>query len=240
MTTSFVVKTEEYEGPLDALVALIEKRKLLINDISLAEVTESYITYFNSLDSRPLDNLSDFISIATTLILIKSKSLLPDMDLSYEEELSIDELKNRLKKYEKVRMKTQIIENMYGKEPIYRSRRSKQEEVQFRPGSLSVRDIQESLQTVRENFPRFERKPKTKIKPLVSLRHVIDDLEKRARNGLNISFNSFVGKGERGAVIVNFIALLELIKQGILNANQESHFEDIMIESHSVSTPYYG
>lgn len=238
--SSFVVKTEEYEGPLDALVALIEKRKLLINDISLSEVTESYIAYLNGLEVRSLDNLSDFISIAATLILVKSKSLLPDMDLSYEEELSIDELKDRLVRYEKVRARTQIVGNLYGKTPILRSRPPKNEQPLFRPGDLSKEYVLEILASVRENLPRFEKKPKTKIKPIVSLRYVIEDLEIRAQKGLNISFNSFVGKEERSTVIVNFIALLELIKQGILNANQNNHFDDIHIESHAVATPYYG
>ncbi|MEX0935085.1 MAG: segregation/condensation protein A [Candidatus Paceibacterota bacterium] len=229
--SSFVVKTEEYEGPLDALVTLIEKRKLLINDISLAEVTENYIAYFNSLETRPLDNLSEFISIAATLILIKSKSLLPDMDLSYEEELSIDELKERLKKYEIIRKHARIIEKLYGKNPIMRSRPQGQEEIRFRPGDLSMNGISSTLADVRANLPRFEKKPQAKIRKLVSLREVIDSLEKRAQKGLNTSFNSVVDRGERGSVIVNFLALLELIKQGVLNAQQGNHFDEINIKS---------
>jgi segregation and condensation protein A len=80
------VKTSVYEGPLDLLLELIEKRKLLINDISLAAVAEEYISKVNGMDELPVGETAEFVALAATLLLIKSRSLLPSLELSGEEE----------------------------------------------------------------------------------------------------------------------------------------------------------
>src|ERR1700681_3762327 len=72
-----IVKTRVYEGPLDLLLELIEKRKLLINDISLATVTDEYIARINSMPEMPVGETAEFVALAATLLLIKSRSLLP-------------------------------------------------------------------------------------------------------------------------------------------------------------------
>ena len=84
-TDIFQIKTEAFEGPLDLLLALIEKRKLFISDISLAEVADDFIEYIKTFDEFPVDMTANFILIASTLLLIKSKSLLPSMTLTSEE-----------------------------------------------------------------------------------------------------------------------------------------------------------
>ena len=74
---SFIVKQQHFEGPLDLLLSLIEKRKLFINDIALAKVTDDFISHIQSLNQFPMADSANFILIASTLLLIKSKSLLP-------------------------------------------------------------------------------------------------------------------------------------------------------------------
>ena len=78
----FSIKTEQFEGPLEPLIDLVEKRKLLINDISLAEVTDEYMARVSKMQERSLPNTAQFITLAATLLLIKSKSLLPVLDLT--------------------------------------------------------------------------------------------------------------------------------------------------------------
>ncbi len=95
MGEEYLVKTHIFEGPLDTLLSLIEKRKLFINDISLAQVADDYIAYIKSLNEFPIADSSHFILIASTLVLIKSKSLLPDLNLTTEEQESIDDLEDR-------------------------------------------------------------------------------------------------------------------------------------------------
>ena len=100
MESSYNVKTHIFEGPLDTLLSLIEKRKLFINDISLAQVADDYISYVRSLTDFPLADSAHFVLIASTLVLIKSKSLLPNLSLTEEEQSNIDDLEDRLKHYQ--------------------------------------------------------------------------------------------------------------------------------------------
>ena len=85
MNTTFKIKTEAFEGPLDLLLNLIEKRKLFINDISISKVADDYIAYIKNLNKFPIRESANFILIASTLLLIKSISLLPNLHLSEEE-----------------------------------------------------------------------------------------------------------------------------------------------------------
>jgi segregation and condensation protein A len=80
----FSFKTEVFEGPLSLLIELIEKRKLLINDISLAAVTDEYMRRVAEMERSPLRETAEFIVLASTLLLIKSKSLLPILSLTEE------------------------------------------------------------------------------------------------------------------------------------------------------------
>src|SRR3989344_1726839 len=97
------VKTSVYEGPLEVLLELIEKRKLLINDISLASVTDEYIARVNTMPHLPVGETAEFISLAATLLLIKSRSLLPNLQLSDDESRDIKELEYRLALYQLVK-----------------------------------------------------------------------------------------------------------------------------------------
>jgi segregation and condensation protein A len=94
------VTTAVYQGPLDMLLELIEKRKLLINDISLASVTDEYIAQLNTMETIPVGEMAQFVSLAATLLLIKSRSLLPLLTLSDEETKDIKELEYRLAVYQ--------------------------------------------------------------------------------------------------------------------------------------------
>jgi len=97
---TLVVKTPVYEGPLELLLELIEKRKLLINDISLAQVAEEYITRVNSMEELPVGETANFVALASTLLLIKSRSLLPSLTLTEDESRDIKELEYRLAVYQ--------------------------------------------------------------------------------------------------------------------------------------------
>ena len=99
----FQIRTSAFEGPLDLLLDLIEKRKLFVSDISLAGVADEYIAHVRSLASLPIGDTAHFLLVASTLVLIKSKSLLPDLTLSGEEESDIDTLKRRLAILESMR-----------------------------------------------------------------------------------------------------------------------------------------
>src|SRR3989344_9240027 len=99
----FEIKQEKFEGPLELLLELIEKEKLSINEISLAKVTDDYLSHIKSLGKIDPIKLGEFLVVASQLMLVKSRSLLPDLAESEEEQGSIAELESRLLEYQRIR-----------------------------------------------------------------------------------------------------------------------------------------
>src|SRR5437773_2621351 len=116
--TAFAVKTEQFEGPLDLLLDLIGRRRLFINDISLSKVTDDYLEYLKGLNQFSIPDSANFILIASTLVLIKSKSLLPTLNLTEEEEMSIADLEERLRIYKILKEATVGLREHFGREII--------------------------------------------------------------------------------------------------------------------------
>ena len=96
----YQISLDKFSGPLDMLLNLVEERKLSINEISLADVAEQYISYLKTLEEISKEELAAFLVIASTLMLIKSRSLIPNLDITEEEATDIKELEMRLKTYQ--------------------------------------------------------------------------------------------------------------------------------------------
>ena len=103
MPEDFKVRVGEFEGPLELVLDLIEKRKMHISDVSLSQVADEFIEYIKSFEEFPIADSADFILVASTLLLIKSKSLLPNLQLTEEEQGSIEDLENRLASYKNIK-----------------------------------------------------------------------------------------------------------------------------------------
>jgi segregation and condensation protein A len=237
----FTVKQSHFEGPLDLLLDLIEKRKLFVNDVSLAKVADDYITYVKSLSEFPVSDSAHFILIASTLLLIKSKSLLPTLNLTNEEQASIDDLQLRLKIYERMRDLSQKIRPMVGKNILFPRGERKLDPVFSPDADMTVKNLLLAAGRVLSNLPKREFLPKVVIDKVISLEDMITDLTKRVSESLKMSFKEFSGKGrtERVHVIVSFLAMLELVKQGVIDVTQEKHFDDIHMETEALGTPRY-
>ena len=242
----YTLKMERFEGPLELLLDLIEKRKLLINDISLSKVADDFIQYVNALTASsgqfPIAESAQFIVIASTLLLIKSKSLLPTLDLTDEEQLSVAELERRLALYKRFRELGSHIKNRFGKRIIFEKMPSKNIEPIFSPDpAMTMPALLEAIKGVINNFPRKEFIPQAIVKKVISLEEMIATLTERIKASLKLSFKEFagVGKEEKVNVIVSFLAMLELVKQGIVNVTQEREFDDINIETQNIGVPRY-
>lgn len=234
------VKTPVYEGPLDLLLELIEKRKLLINDIALAAVTEEYIARVNSMESMPMGETAEFVALAATLLLIKSRSLLPLLSITEEESKDIKELEYRLAIFQIIKsagreLESCLEENNYlyeGAGPVFKP--------MFIPDeSVTLQSLRDAAQTLIAGFPQYLVLPKVQVKTVISIEEMIDKLRDRVTSAMRLSFKEFARSTERGDIIVSFLALLELVKQGIIKATQEGEHGDITLESDSVSTPSY-
>ncbi|MFZ2620945.1 MAG: segregation/condensation protein A [Minisyncoccia bacterium] len=242
MDSQYNVKTHIFEGPLDTLLSLIEKRKLFINDISLAQVADDYIAYIKSLSDFPIADSAHFILIASTLVLIKSKSLLPTLTLTEDEQHSIEDLEKRLSEYQKYKALAKHLRERFGIHTEYLRLPSKEQIIVFTPDkNTSVVRIQETIRVVIQAIPKKEFVPEAVVQKVISLEEMMDNLAKRITASMKMSFKDFagVGKTERVNIIVSFLAMLELVKQGIIHVRQDKDFHDIEIESNTVGTPRY-
>ena len=237
----FKIKTEVFEGPIDLLLSLIEKRKLMINEISIAKVTDDFISYLQNRGEYSIKDTSDFLVIASTLLLIKSRSLLPSLSLTDEEKADIMDLELKLKIYKRIKELSVHIKSSFGKNILFFPNARKMEPV-FSPDSLMTKEnITNAIFAVIKNLPKFEVKPRVMVSKVISLEEMIQDLTKRIQSSIKMSFKEFsgMGKTDKVNVIVGFLAMLELVKQGLIEARQSDKSGDIHMETKSVGVPIY-
>jgi len=242
MIDKYSIKTEIFEGPLDLLLTLIEKRKLFIGDIALAKVADDYIEYVGTLNGLPVSSVANFILVASTLVLIKSKSLLPTLDLTADEEGSIEDLERRLRIYKKIRDLSRGVNSMFGDNIIFPRTLTKNIEPVFSPDKeTNTQGIFNAIQNILRNLPKKEIVAEAIVKKVISLEEMINDLTNRMKSNIKESFHSFskIGREEKVHVVVSFLAMLELVKQDIIKVAQDGNFGDIDMESTDVNTPNY-
>ncbi len=239
--SAFAVKTAVFEGPMELLLELVEKRKLLINDISLATVTDEYMREVSLMQEQSLPNTAQFIALAATLLLIKSKSLLPILDLTPEEEESIDDLEERLKLYKIYRDAAAHVEERFGKQVMHSRQFIASTEPIFTTDKFTEAGVlQQAIWDVISSLPKKEIKPRVQVRPVISLEEMIDRLHKRIENQLKLRFSELVGtEREHKTVIVGFLAVLESVKQGSILVAQAQRFDEIHIEKEKTGAPRY-
>lgn len=245
MESAYTVKTGVFEGPLDLLLELVTKRKLFVSDLSLAQVTDDFIRYIEEREDFPLSESAEFILVASTLMLIKSRSLLPMLRLTDEEEESIHDLENRLKVYARVQELAALLKGIFGKRIIFEKEPRENDAVVFAPDSKTdAENLYLALEHVISALPRKETLPKVTVRKVISLEEMIGRLSERISRASKFLFRDFHGtKGaltyeKKVSVIVGFLAMLELVKRGAIRATQEGR-GDIEIESDVVNTPTY-
>jgi segregation and condensation protein A len=223
-----------FEGPLDLLLDLILKNKLEITDISLAEVADQFITYMqdNSENIGP-EHLSDFLLIAGKLVLIKSKAILPLLELEQEEEEDIEELKRRLREYQKfkeifplVRKLYERPEKFYGK-PGYAGVGT----VFCPPPNLVLAQMEGLFATAIAKMPVKEMtKVKRKLNA-ISITDKINEIKERLYERMEVTFNSIIADSKtKVEVIVTFLAMLELVRKNHASIDQDEMFGEISIK----------
>src|SRR3989344_5916126 len=147
------VKTPVYEGPLEVLLELIEKRKLLINDISLAEVCDEHIARINAMPHLPVGETAEFIALAATLLLIKSRSLLPPLDLSDDESRDIKELEYRLALYQLIKEASHGL-GRFGLPMLYEGPPQELEPLYIPDPSVTAVNLRAAAQALVDGFPK--------------------------------------------------------------------------------------
>lgn len=239
--TSFALETESFRGPLEVLLDLIESRKMSVSDVSLSQVTDAYLAYVEKLPELPLAETAQFILVASTLLLIKSRTLLPTLDLSEEEKESIEELEMRLAQYAVIRRAAGLLRSAWGAMPLLFPERAPARPRIFSPGEATPVTIHGAAQRLLHAIPQPEKIVRAVVAPVIALEDVIVHLKKRLTDGFHARWSELTKSANKEERVVYFLAVLELVRGGHASVSQEKLFSDIMIETESLSaTPRYG
>ncbi|MEI6650652.1 MAG: segregation/condensation protein A [Candidatus Moraniibacteriota bacterium] len=221
-----------FEGPLELLLALIEDRKLDVTRVSLAEVADQYLAFLSAERDRiDLANLASFLVIASRLILIKSKMLLPVLEFTDEEEEAIEDLEIRLAEYRKFREASLGLARLFerGSRSFPREKFLGAPETFSPPKGLTVDVLARQFENLLGAIPSKERIIEETIEEVMSLEERIATLQDSLRVRAQMTFRELAAAGNRMEVIVSFLAVLELVKQRFVVADQGDAFGDIRI-----------
>lgn len=240
MSNSFSIQTPVFEGPLEALLNLIEERKLSISQVSLAEVTDTYLAYIERLPELPLGETAQFILVASTLLVIKSRALLPTLEISEDERENVEELERRLARYALVRKTARLLRKQWGVNPLLFPKRTPARDPIFTPGEADAEHILTVARRLVNLLPKPEAMVKAAVAPVLALEDVITDLKRRLQSAFKARFSELTRGASKHDTIVHFLAILELVRSGSASVSQERLFSDITIENESLGAPRYG
>ena len=232
---SYSVRVNDFEGPLDLLLQLIEGEKMDITNVSLVAVTEPFVKIVrDGQDTVSAEELADFLVVAAKLVYLKSKALLPDLfDASLEEG---PDLETQLRLYKTFVEAAQRIGEMAiaGSSLYSRLKRAPRlATAQFVPPTdVTPLTLHELYQRVVSRLEPLLQLPKAAIERVVSIEEKIAELSERVKRFMKTSFHRFLAESrDRSEMIVGFLALLELIKQRTVRVEQKDLFHDIQLET---------
>ncbi len=177
-------------------------------------------------------NLADFLTVASRLILIKSKALLPIFELSQEEEKEIEDLEKQLVLYRQYKEASKKIEKMYNTKKISFSRESFSglKSFFYPPRYLTVLDLKKTFEKILEGIPIVEKLEEEIVREVVTLQEKISQLQMTLKKRIELTFFELTsGTQDKVDIIVSFLAVLELVKQRIISVEQNKTFADIKL-----------
>lgn len=242
------IKLQAFEGPLDLLLHLIEKNQVNIYDIPIVMITEQYLEYVNEMQEQDLDVMSEFLVMAATLISIKAKMLLPKDEELEEEELEDPraELVRRLLEYKMYKYAATELKDMEfdASFAVYKQPTIPKEVSDYREPVDPVELCDGmTLNKLNEIFQMVMKKQVDKIDPIrskfgtiekeeVNIEDKMEEVKLQVEGLRGISFRTLLEiQASKLNIIVTFLAVLELMKIGVITVRQEGLFGDIVIDS---------
>ena len=216
---------EQFQGPLDVLLQLIEREKLDITQVSLAKITDQFLAYIDHNQDIHLEHLAGFLSIATRLILIKSRALLPVLTFTEEEEESIHDLEEHLRLYQLYREQAKKLDTLFNTKNRLFSRESFLgfKSIYYPPTDIDVHDLKDALLGILGTIEPLVSLPEQELMTIVTLEERILHFKEHLTKRVETSFHEFLGDTtERLDIIVSFLAVLELVKQRYVHARQHT------------------
>ena len=234
------IKIDAFEGPLDLLLHLIKEKNVDIYDISIEEITKSYLDYINKMEELNINIASSYLVMAAELMEIKSKSLLPKVESeedNEEEEVSRENLINKLVEYKKYKEMTDVFKeleinrnNIYIKPPeninnyvnneIYNEEIEIDKLVEAMKSFLSRKELEKPLKTKITNKEYSVKERKNSIRNII-------------RNKKRVEFTELFEEYNKSYIAVTFLSVLELAKEHELKISQDKNFDNIFIEGAS-------
>lgn len=240
-------KLDNFEGPLDLLLHLIDKNKVNIYDIPIVTITEQYLDYMKHMETEDLNIVSEFLVMAATLIDIKARMLLPkEVNEEGEEEDPRAELVARLLEYKYFKyMASELRDREVGADRLLFKTPTVPAEVSKYEPPIDLDKLLDglTLAKLQEIFRAVTKRTQDRVDPIrsrfgnirkeaVSLEDKIASVMGFARQHRKFSFRRMLeGQPDRIEVVVTFLALLELMKIGKIALTQEHLFDDMMIET---------
>lgn len=232
----YSLETENFSGPIEKLLELVEAKRLDVAEVSLAKVTGDFLEYVSRLKDRGEMNpvfLAGFIVIASHLLLIKSKSLIPSFGLTEDEQLEIRELERRVSFYQNLKpaiahiRKSWLSSSYSFSRPLFMARPA-----MFLPDvKVGASTLHRAIAQIASTFEAQGYETKEISNSLITIEEKVEELVMRLKDSL--LFSEAVAKQEKAEIVVTFLAILHLLKNHKIKITQTDNFADIIIEKTS-------
>ncbi|PIR87285.1 MAG: hypothetical protein COU11_01310 [Candidatus Harrisonbacteria bacterium CG10_big_fil_rev_8_21_14_0_10_49_15] len=247
---NYEVRLEQFSGPISKLLELIEKKELEITRISLAAVTGDFIAYVEGLETagavyeessseesppRGGDTslLADFVVVAARLLLIKSKVLLPSLELTPEEETDIADLEHRLKIYREMKLAGEGIKLLWEKGHVATGRKMLASlgdtKFFYPPAGVGETQLHERMAGLLRILESLAPEQKTVANKIITLQEKIEELTARLTSTASVSFKGSFTHEQRNEIVVLFLAVLHMLANRMADVDQEGQFGEIRI-----------
>ncbi len=232
--TGYAFKLENFEGPVELLWHMIKDAKIEIFEVKLADMTEQYLEYMSGLDELDLEKASDFINIAATLIEIKSKSLLPNMESESEEEGDSEAmLLLKIKEYDLFQGAIANLRPIENVDRFYREPDEKVNDYRYVLGEMNLDGLLDAFAKLLSRVKKEEQQiiPRKIEKDRFTVAEKIVSIRQNLFEKKRMLFSEFFGEDYTMSEMINlFLAVLELLKMQEIKVRQEKLFDEIDIE----------
>ena len=229
----YIYNLNEFEGPMSLLLELIKKEKMDIFSVNLENIIDTYLNVIKTVQELDIDIASDYLVMASDLLLIKSKKLLPRQEKETEEELTEEKLREKLINYEmyvefakKLKDFKQYRDSFYSKNST--DINYKKDEILTNDGSYTIEKLKDIFQKMLETEEKLKKKEITYNKVTVKerIKYIKEELLKRK----SINFYEFFLPFQKDIIVASFLAILELASDSFLTIKQEDNFSNIICE----------
>ncbi len=239
----YELKLQQFSGPIGKLLELIEDQKLEVTEISLAQVTDDFLKYLKTIENIDTAFLADFISVASRLIFLKSKFLLPDFQLTADEEAEIKDLERRIKLYQELKPAMKTLARLWREgnkqfgRPYFLNVNflgSGEGGRIFYPGrDLASPAFVEFLERILDIFKKLELEIHTIKEKIITIEEKIQEVINRLQREGETSFSSLSRTKPVAEIIAVFLAILYLAREQAVFLEQNENFSDIIIKHQS-------